>query len=329
MRKSLCFLFLIFFCSLTGFAQDTIQGILADTLHSFTSDRPSPMVVSVGNFTYADKELGSGFSRYLEESLSAVLSRSPGFELFARDRLEEILETLELSLSNLFDQSTAPQVGKLKAIEGIFSGRFFEDGTDVRVFLELVDIDSGTLVKKVSFSLPRSAIPGSVSVLPENYNDALFVIEELAEVQNADNRDFVVKAWTPRGEGGVYRDGEQLVIRFYANRDCFIKVYHIDVNKNMKLIFPNRFYPNNRIRGRELYKIPDSSYPFTFELTAPYGTEFIKVIASTVQFDDIEESFQQLGSASGELISRGLNVNARPEQLTEALISYTIIEKEK
>ncbi|MBW8003316.1 MAG: DUF4384 domain-containing protein [Planctomycetes bacterium] len=326
MRKSLCFLLLIFFCSLAGYAQNPIQGILADTLHSFASDRPSPVVVSVGNFTYADKEIGSRFSRYLEENLSAVLSRSPGFELFARDRLEEILETLELSLSNLFDQSTVPQVGKLKAIQAIFSGRFFEEGAEVRVFLELVEIESGTLVKKASFGLPRSAIPASVSVLPDNYNDALFVIEELAEVQNADNRDFVVKAWTPRGEGGVYRDGEQLVIRFYANRDCFIKVYHVDVNKNMKHIFPNRFYPNNWIRGRRLYKIPDSSYPFTFELTAPYGTEFIKVIASTVQFDDIEESFQQLGSASGELVSRGLSVKARAEQVTEALTSYTIIE---
>jgi len=284
------------------------------------------MVVSVGNFTYAHKEIGSSFSRYLEESLSAVLSRSPGFELFARDRLEEILETLELSLSDLFEQSAGPRVGKLKAIEGIFSGRFFEEGTEVRVFLELVDIESGTLVKKASFALPRSAIPASVSVLPDNYNDALFVIEELAEVQNAANRDFVVKAWTPRGEGGVYRDRERLIIRFYANRDCFIKVYHIDVNKNMKLIFPNRFYPDNRIRGRKLYRIPDSSYPFTFDLTAPYGTEFIKVIASTVQFDDIDESFQQLGSASGKLVRRGLSVEARAEQVTEALISYTIIE---
>ena len=88
------------------------------------------------------------------------------------------------------------------------------------------------------------------------------------------------------------------MIRFYANRDCFLKLYHIDVNKNMKLILPNRFYPDNRIRGRRLYRIPDSSHTFTFNLTAPYGTEFIKVIASTVQFEDIEESFRKIGSAS-------------------------------
>jgi hypothetical protein len=319
-------LFLLFLCSPAAFAQESIQEILTDTLRSFSFDRPSPMIVSIGNFTYADRPIGSRFSRYLEENVSAVLIRSEAFELFARDRLEEILQTLELSLSDLFDQSSAPQAGKLKAIEGLFSGRFFDEATEVRVFLELVDIESGTVIRKASFVIPKSAIPVSVSVLPENYNDALFVIEELAEVQNADNREFIVKAWAPRGNGGVYRDGERLEIRFYANRDCFIKLYHIDVNRNMKLIFPNRFCQSNWIQGRKLYRIPDSSDPFTFELTSPYGTEFIKVIASTTQFDDIEESFQQLGSASVDLVSRGLSVKARDEQVTEALISYTIIE---
>ncbi|MBA7686048.1 hypothetical protein ES703_94484 [subsurface metagenome] len=44
------------------------------------------MVVSVGNFTYADKKVGSSFSRYFEDELGAAIIRNPGFELFARDR---------------------------------------------------------------------------------------------------------------------------------------------------------------------------------------------------------------------------------------------------
>ena len=282
------------------------------------------MVVSVGNFTYADKNVGSSFSIYLQQKLSVVVSRHSGFELFARDRLEEILETLELSLSDFFEQGTVAEVGKLKGIEGIFSGRFFDAGENVRVFLELVDIESRILVRTAELALPKSTISVSVSIRPDNYYDAMYVLDELSEVQNAGNEEFVVKAWTRRGDGGTYRDGERLVIHFYATWDCYI-----DVHKNMKLIFPNRFYPDNRIRGRKIYKIPDSSYPFTFDFTSPFGAEFIKVIASTIQFEDIEESFQRIGIASGRLITRGLNVNARPEQITEALISYTIIEKEK
>ncbi len=282
MRKSFSFIPLIFLCSLFAYAEDYIEAALSDALNTFASERAFPTVVSIGNFTYADKNVGSSFSGYLQEKLGAAIIRNPGFELFARASLDEVLE--------------------------------------------LVDIETGTLSGKAELTLSKLTIPASVSILPDNYNDAMYVLDELSEVQNAGNEEFVVKAWTTRGDGGVYREVERLVINFYANRDCFIKLYHIDVHKKMKLIFPNQYSPNNRIIGRKIYKIPDSSYPFTFNLTAPYGAEFIKVIASTVRFSDIEESFQEIGSASARIVARGLSVNARPEQITEALISYTIIE---
>ena len=63
-----------------------------------------------------------------------------------------------------------------------------------------------------------------------------------------------------------------------------------------------------------------------FVLGAPYGVEFVKVVAQTRQFDDIEQAFQEMGTASRELITRGLSVQVKPEQMTEELISYTIIE---
>ena len=63
-----------------------------------------------------------------------------------------------------------------------------------------------------------------------------------------------------------------------------------------------------------------------FELGEPCGVEFMKVIASTVQLPEIEESFEESGWASKELVVRGVNVNARKEQITEAMFSYTILE---
>ncbi len=40
--------------------------------------------------------------------------------LFARDKLDEILEILELSVTDLFDQSSVAKVGKLRGVEVIF-----------------------------------------------------------------------------------------------------------------------------------------------------------------------------------------------------------------
>ena len=314
--------------ALTNLAQadDRIDGLMDEALKTLSSGNPSLTVVSLGNFTYADKEVGSSFSRYLQELLSSALTRSSNFELFARDRLEQILQTMELNLSDLVDQQSATRIGALKGVQGLLGGRFFDEESHVRVFLELVEIESGIVRSKIAVDLPRSSIPSTLSIQPENYSDAMFVLEELREVQNAGNTSFVVKAWTTRGNGGTYRDGESLVINFFANRDCYIKVYHVDVNRKMKLIFPNQYYDNNFIKEKKIYKIPDSSYPFKFGLTQPYGTEFIKVIASTLQFKDIEASFQEIGTASRGAIQRGLNIKAKKSQVTEAMISYTIIE---
>ena len=60
-------------------------------------------------------------------------------------------------MNDFFDQGTAARVGKLKGIEGIFFGSFFDDGMDVRVFLKLMNIESGIMVRKAELRLPKSS----------------------------------------------------------------------------------------------------------------------------------------------------------------------------
>jgi hypothetical protein len=320
--------FSIFLVLASGWARgdDRIDRRMDEAVARLSTAGSSPTIVSLGNLTYADKQVGSSFSRYLQERLGSALTRNPNFELFARDRLEQILEAMELNLSDLVDQRDSIRIGAFEGVEGLLSGRFFDEDAAVRVFLELVEIETGLVRSKTSFALPRVWIPASLAIRPDNYADALFVLEELREILNADNKSFVVKAWTSRGDGGTYRDGEPLIVSFLASRDCYIKIYHIDVERKMKLIFPNRYYSNNFVNGKKIYRIPDSSYPFQFRLTRPYGAEIIKVIASTLQFKDIETSFEEIGTASRGAISRGLNVETKKSQVTEAMISYTIIE---
>ena len=59
---------------------------------------------------------------------------------------------------------------------------------------------------------------------------------------------------------------------------------------------------------------------------SPYGTEFVKLVASTLQFAAIEEDFQGLGGPSKDVITRGLSIEQREEQLVRAMISCTIVE---
>ncbi len=164
MRKHLFILLIFLSFSCLSYAKSSVKEIFIKANNSIAIDRSAPLVVSIDNFAYTDKKGGSSFSKYLQEELSTAISVNPGFELFARKRLDEMLRALELSLSDLFDQSTVKEAGKLKGIEGIFSGRFFDLGMDVRLFLELVDIESGTVINKTQLLIPKSLIPTSEAI---------------------------------------------------------------------------------------------------------------------------------------------------------------------
>jgi hypothetical protein len=112
----------------------------------------------------------------------------------------------------------------------------------------------------------------------------------------------------------------------FVNKDAFLKVYHVDANGMTQLVFPNRFQPLNRIGAGQFVQLPSPADPFRFRLGPPYGVEFIKVVASAVQFDDIEQSFLDLGTATRSLLSRGLQITGTEDRAeAEALVSYSIV----
>ncbi|HOV64664.1 MAG TPA: DUF4384 domain-containing protein, partial [Spirochaetia bacterium] len=152
------------------------------------------------------------------------------------------------------------------------------------------------------------------------------LLKELSQVNAAQSSQFIVKAWPDRGKGATYRNGEDMILNVYANRDCYIKIFHIDANKQLSLIFPNQWSRSNQIKKNTLYQIPDESYSFVWKLQPPFGTEFFKVIAQTEQFKDIEDSFTPLGDATKGLVTRGIGTLKRDVQTAETMTNYTIIE---
>ena len=278
-------------------------------------------------FTYTDQGLASAFSRYLESSLSLALQQCPQYELFARDKVEQILETQQLALSDLVSQKDTVRIGHLRSIQAMLSGRFFDAGVNVEVFLDLTAVETGTVGGAAKVVIPKTLIPSNIALLPDNYTNAVRVLGELGSIQPEKDDEFEIKAWTPRGDGGAYVDGEKLAIHFYANANCYLKIYHIDVNGNMALIFPNQYQPDNLIKKGTVYTVPDTSSGFVFKLGKPYGVEFIKVVASTEQFKTIEKSLNNLGPSSKALITRGLSVEQRQAQMAEVMLNYTILEQ--
>ena len=57
------------------FANDAIGTVLSTAIESFEQSE-GQMVISIGNFTFADKGLAGSFSGYLQEKLSSVIARN-------------------------------------------------------------------------------------------------------------------------------------------------------------------------------------------------------------------------------------------------------------
>ena len=131
---------------------------------------------------------------------------------------------------------------------------------------------------------------------------------------------------TDRGVGGVYRTGETLSVLVAVNERAWIKVYHVDVAGKARLIWPNRYSGTpGPLDAGTIVRIPGEGDPFSFVLGPPYGTEFIKVLASTRAFAATESDFTDLAGDARDSISRGLPVTSADAERAEGLASYLIL----
>jgi hypothetical protein len=135
-------------------------------------------------------------------------------------------------------------------------------------------------------------------------------------------------------ENHSYYDGEKLQLSLVSEKNCYFKVYHIDVNNNMKMVYPNSIDTNNQLQANVERTIPEKT---DFIMEAPYGAETILVVASETQFENIVSETLQVVKVSKETIklatdgARGLSVQAKPnvsgENTVSVRYSYTILEK--
>ncbi|HUV07864.1 MAG TPA: hypothetical protein VMX75_09060, partial [Spirochaetia bacterium] len=201
--KRFLLIFLLFLNSIPIFCTDQLDLILSEEIKHLEDRGGKPLVVSLTGFYFEDKQLGSSFSRYLEEKLSKTLANSAEFELFAKEKLEEILATIEISLTDLFESETAVRVGHLKGIQALIGGRYFDEGDRIRIFLDLINLETGTVTRKREFIIQKRFVPPTISLLPDNYTNALYVLNQLTDVVSAEKGELDVKVWITRGNGST------------------------------------------------------------------------------------------------------------------------------
>jgi hypothetical protein len=247
---------------------------------------------------------------------------------------------------------------------GQIIGRYDLVGDQVEVTLTLVTGPEGKRLAATSFKVSKEELERlNLSILPENRKTEAEVQTHAALFENiplspppefaalppsADTpagtysqngaakpiqSGLTVQIW-PNKENRIYFDGGIMTISLYASQDCWFKVYHIDVNNQMRLIYPNQADRNNTLRANTERVIPDNT---VFILGAPYGEETILAVFSGTPFENLEKDMLYPEPATRESINRAIgmrglavqnkaaNIPDSPEKTAAARFSYTIL----
>jgi hypothetical protein len=325
MKRSLALLALIL-ALIPSLGAQTWDAALPATLDKMAENYYQPSVQTVfGTFTFAYSSLPSPFSRWLEDGLASAMTRSSRLKLIN----SKAAAAMDPAFAKVYGDFFAQADGG-----ALLYGTYFDEGDNVRVRLELTGFSDRTLIGVNEFRVPKKALPQGLAVDPSKA--IVQAANDLGNLLPAHGPGgLMVSLATDRGPGAAYYEGEVLSILVTVNKDAWIKAYQIDVAGKVQLIYPNRFERGGMARAGEILKIPGPDAPFTFDMIPPFGTEFLKVIASTTPFAEDEEDFQELGKDVRGVITRGLAIKPNagagkvvPER-AEALASYVIMPKRR
>lgn len=274
-----------------------------------------------GTFTYEYTGLPTPFSRYLEDVLAMGSTSASRVKVLNRNAASALDPVLSKAYGQFILETGA---------EALLSGKFFAERGQVRVRLELTELSTGTLIGASDLPVPTASVPPSISVAPAPATaDRARELARLSGASGGTAGGLVVSVATDRGAGAAYRNGEVLAVIVGVNKDAYVRLYHVNGDGYVQLIWPNRFDGGDGLvrAGSPVRMPPEGSTNYSFVMTPPFGTEFIKAVASTKPFTDNPMDFADLGVVSSGTMTRGLAIQsgqASQVQVAESLASYYI-----
>jgi hypothetical protein len=225
----------------------------------------------------------------------------------------------------------AVSTGQAASVQAIITGSFSPLGKDAEVTLQLISTtQNGAVLGSAIFVIPADELnKRDLSLLPPK-NNAIITRAEFDAKQKAlepyrgRNNTFAF-AVTPDDLDGIYHEGEYMTMRIFSERDCYLKIIHVDVDGITQAIYP-KVAAESLIRAGETRRIPDNNTHF--RMTAPYGEEYILVAAYAKPFTVTSGGGDKVSEA---VINRGLevetgNASQTASPIATAMFRYTILQ---
>jgi hypothetical protein len=325
----------------TASAQD-INALVKKAVAELVAGRNTKIIVSIKTPAFGSTDSVSALSAYLYILIDRNAANNSLYEVVPPRQVTEPIRG-------------APPIRKGGEQRGQITGRYDILGDHVDVTLLLVSDPEEKRLAATSFNISNAELKRlNLDALPENRKNGAEVQAQADLFKNiplsppslntpanvphtgaavSAQSELMVQAW-PNKESRIYFDGDVMTISLYASQDCWFKVYHIDVNNQMQLIYPNQTDKNNMLKANTKRVIPENTI---FELGAPYGEETILAVFSRTPFENLEKDMVYPEPATPESINRaadrrGLTVQNKaantpesPEKTMAVRFSYTIL----
>lgn len=263
-----------------------LDGRLDLAAYELGANLPEGLRVLVSTLHYGDTKFSGTFAAYAEQAVSARLAAQGSARILDKAALRDILGA----------QGPEVDMGQALQAQAVIHGTYFDLGAEVKLTLRATSVE-GEELAAATIRIPAPEIrQAKLALLPDNYAQAKQLLE-IGTVQVQDSA-LRIKLAADRGDGGLYRKGDKLYLFLKANLDCYAKIIYHQVDGTRVVIFPNAYHPDARILKDQLYQIPPSATAFSFEVVPPFGTELIRVMAST----------EPLAPDTGEKTTEGFQV---------------------
>jgi hypothetical protein len=124
-----------------------------------------------------------------------------------------------------------------------------------------------------------------------------YTMDELLKLSNQIKNENPGIDFKIRLDKEQYKAGEDVVIEFMADKDCYVALIDIGTSGRTIILFPNKWHPDNKIEKDKIYAIPPPGSNFSYRVMGPDGEEHIKAIASVdpvlSKIDSLQEELKQ------------------------------------
>ncbi len=263
---------------------DVAAAVLTYKLYSKFAESYGASSVVIGHFNYKNTKMSSEFTAYLKEKIENEMGKITNMKVIGSKDISTYLNSHGIK----FD-GTAQGLAAIANADATITGNYWDMDKDMEIKTQIIARGTGQALGSANIKIPKSYIPESISFKPDNFSQ---IQTDLALLQdNTSNDKLKIVVWTDKGDGGVYRDKERMIVYLKSNADCYIKLVYHDAGGNNILIFPNKHSDKNiQIKANTVYSIggDEETARFKFEIGPPFGTELIKAFASTKPIPDMD-----------------------------------------